>query len=192
MIVYKNLFPRDFVDLQKKKGYVHFLLSKKGKEAFVSERNAELEEAAADCKRELESIKTEIFMKTKELAWAIIGTRFNNSIWGRCSLSNDNNMNLDELELYIQDERGINQDARDEYKRRKAIIEADRKGQIDSKTENWKISISRWSYWIQLLFLHLHLCSLGKIIKYFCKMNLTTMEGQFHMMLFVQMGTSIY
>lgn len=24
MIVYKNLFPRDFVDLQKKKGYVHF------------------------------------------------------------------------------------------------------------------------------------------------------------------------
>lgn len=135
MIVYKNLFPRDFVDLQKKKGYVHFLLSKKGKEAFVSERNAELEEAAADCKRELESIKTEIFTKTKELAWAIIGTRFNNSILGRRSLSNNNNMNLDELELYIQDERGINQDARDEYKRRKAIIEADRKGQIDSETE---------------------------------------------------------
>ena len=48
MIVYKNLFPRDFVDLQKKKGYVHFLLSKKGKKAFASERRAELEEAAAD------------------------------------------------------------------------------------------------------------------------------------------------
>lgn len=138
MIVYKNLFPKDFVDLQKKKGYVHFLLSKKGKEAFVSERRAELEEAAADCKRELKSIKTEIFMKTKELAWAIIGTRFNNAGWGTNSLSNNTNKDLRELELYIENERGISQEAKDEYKKRKAIIEGDRKGQIDFETEKLK------------------------------------------------------
>lgn len=138
MIVYKNLFPKDFVDLQKKKGYVHFLLSKKGKEAFVSERNAELEEAAADCKRELNSIKTEIFMKTKELAWAIIGTRFNNAGWETNSLSNNTNKDLRELELYIENERGISQEAKDEYKKRKAIIEGDRKGQIDFETEKLK------------------------------------------------------
>lgn len=138
MIVYKNLFPKDFVDLQKKKGYVHFLLSKKGKEAFVSERRAELEEAAADCKRELNSIKTEIFMKTKEFAWAIIGTRFNNAGWGTNSLSNNTNKDLRELELYIENERGISQEAKDEYKKRKAIIEGDRKGQIDFETEKLK------------------------------------------------------
>lgn len=138
MIVYKNLFPRDFVDLQKKKGYVHFLLSKKGKEAFVSARKAELEEAAADCKRELEAIKSEIFTRTKELAWAIIGTRFNYADRRAHPLSNNTNKDLHELEYYIENELGISQDARDEYKRRKAIIEGDRKGRIDSENEKLK------------------------------------------------------
>lgn len=31
IITYKNLFPKDFSDLQKRQGYVHFLLSDEGK-----------------------------------------------------------------------------------------------------------------------------------------------------------------
>ena len=135
MIVYKNLFPRDFVDLQKQKGYVHFLLSKRGKDAFVSEKRAELEKEEADCMKKLKAIKAEIFTTTKELAWAIIGTKFNNACWGRTSLSNDTNKDLSALESYIENERGISQDAKDEYKKRKAIVEADRKSQIDSEIE---------------------------------------------------------
>nr|WP_288697255.1 hypothetical protein [uncultured Allisonella sp.] len=135
MIVYKNLFPRDFVDLQKQKGYVHFLLSKRGKDAFVSEKRAELEKEEADCMKKLKAIKAEIFTTTKELAWAIIGTKFNNACWRRTSLSNDTNKDLSALESYIENERGISQDAKDEYKKRKAIVEADRKGQIDSENE---------------------------------------------------------
>ena len=135
MIVYKNLFPRDFVDLQKQKGYVHFLLSKRGKDAFVSEKRAELEKEESDCMKKLKAIKAEIFTTTKELAWAIIGTKFNNACWRRTSLSNDTNKDLSALESYIENERGISQDAKDEYKKRKAIVEADRKGQIDSENE---------------------------------------------------------
>lgn len=137
MIVYKNLFPRDFVDLQKQKGYVHFLLSKQGKEAFISERRAELENEKAGCARKLEDIKNELFTKTKELAWAIIGTRYN-STWGMRRLSDDHNKDLDNLEFYIQNELEIDQDAKDEYKKRKEIVEANNKSRIDTENEKLK------------------------------------------------------
>lgn len=135
MIVYKNLFPRDFVNLQKQKGYVHFLLSKRGKDAFVSEKRAELEKEEADCMKKLKAIKDEVFTKTRELAFAIICMEINANYSAFRRFIDVVHRDLSTIESYIENEQGISQDAKDEYKKRKAIVEADRKSQIDSETE---------------------------------------------------------
>ena len=107
MIVYKNLFPRDFVDLQKQKGYVHFLLSKRGKDAFVSEKRAELEKEEADCMKKLEVIKTEVFTKTRELAFAIICMEINANYSAIRRFIDVVHGDLPTIESYIENERGI-------------------------------------------------------------------------------------
>lgn len=138
MIVYKNLFPKDFVDLQKQQGYVHFLLSKAGKVAFVFERKKELEKEKKEYAKQLESIKNESLDDFNELAWAIIGTKYNKDAWGSRYLSNNTSKDLSELEQYIQNDNGIGQKAKEEYKRRKENLRIKNEYKIDAVSEKWR------------------------------------------------------
>lgn len=138
MIVYKNLFPKDFVDLQKQQGYVHFLLSKAGKIAFASERKKELVKEKKEYAKQLESIKNESLDDFNELAWAIIGTKYDKTAWGSRSLSNNMSKDLSELEQYIQNDNGIGQKAREEYKRRKESLKIKNEHKVDVVSKKWR------------------------------------------------------
>ncbi len=63
MIVYKNLFPKDFVDLQKRQGYVCFLLSKEGKKILVKKRQDVLEKNRANLEKLASEGKTEKYQQ---------------------------------------------------------------------------------------------------------------------------------
>lgn len=138
MIVYKNLFPKDFVDLQKQQGYVHFLLSKAGKVAFVFERKKELEKEKKEYAKQLESIKNESLDDFNELAWAIIGTKYNKAAWGSRYLSNNTSKDLSELEQYIQNDNGIGQKAKEEYKHRKESLRIKNEYKVDAVSKKWR------------------------------------------------------
>ena len=62
MIVYKNLFPKDFVDLQKQQGYVHFLLSKEAKNRLGEQQMQVLNDERGECENALSDIG-ELFAK---------------------------------------------------------------------------------------------------------------------------------
>lgn len=53
MIVYKNLFPKDFVDLQKRQGYVHFLLSKETKNKLREKQTQAINDERRKCENTL-------------------------------------------------------------------------------------------------------------------------------------------
>lgn len=55
MIVYKNLFPKDFVDLQKRQGYVHFLLSKETKNQLREKQTQVINDKRRQCENALSS-----------------------------------------------------------------------------------------------------------------------------------------
>lgn len=55
MIVYKNLFPKDFVDLQKRQGYVHFLLSKETKNKLREKQTQAINDERRKCENTLSS-----------------------------------------------------------------------------------------------------------------------------------------
>jgi len=65
MIVYKNLFPRDFADLQLHKGFVYSVLSSKG--GLVSEVTQGTNEKIASLKASLESAENELFGKESDI-----------------------------------------------------------------------------------------------------------------------------
>lgn len=86
MIVYKNLFPKDFVDLQKQQGYVRFLLSKETKNKLRDKQTQVLNAERTECENALSDIG-ELFSKNKkELAWGILGTNYEKANYYRAEL----------------------------------------------------------------------------------------------------------
>lgn len=65
LVVYKNLFPRDFCDLQLGKGFVYTLFSKKDK--FIKETEREIRAKIAHKKEEVELAKKEQLESVEEL-----------------------------------------------------------------------------------------------------------------------------
>lgn len=60
IIAYKNLFPRDFADLQLNQGFVYTLFSKKGK--FVENEVSEIEREIEEIRNKISSYKNEHLM----------------------------------------------------------------------------------------------------------------------------------
>ena len=123
MIVYKNLFPKDFVDLQKQQGYVRFLLSKETKNKLREKQTQVLNAERTECENVLSGIG-ELFSKNKkELAWGILGTNYEKSNYYRAELEADKNTDLNTLEEHIQNERKIPAEIAKEYEKRKKLLE---------------------------------------------------------------------
>lgn len=65
MIIYKNIFPRDFSDLQLGRGFVHTVFSKK--DEFIKDEQADLEEQIEAVKQVMAGAKKEHLMHVKEV-----------------------------------------------------------------------------------------------------------------------------
>ena len=61
-VIYKNLFPRDFSDLQLNQGFVYHLFS--NKEKFIENERKKLEEKIVECDKEIEEIK-KVYIESK-------------------------------------------------------------------------------------------------------------------------------
>ena len=123
MIVYKNLFPKDFVDLQKQQGYVHFLLSKEAKNRLGEQQMQVLNDERGECENALSDIG-EVFAKNKkELAWGILGTNYKTSTYYRDEIEVDKDTDLTTLEKHIHNERKIPNQIAKEYEKRKKSLE---------------------------------------------------------------------
>lgn len=123
MIIYKNLFPKDFVDLQKQQGYAHFLLSKETKNRLGEQQMQVLNDEMDDCENALSDIG-ELFAKNKkELAWGILGTNYETSTYYRDEIEVDKDTDLTTLEKHIHNERKISNQIAKEYEKRKKSLE---------------------------------------------------------------------
>ncbi|MBR3592847.1 MAG: hypothetical protein IKL46_08345 [Clostridia bacterium] len=76
LIIFKNLYPRDFAELQKETGVVKQAF--KDKESFISKKRQELQDRVNASSKILESIKTEAFSTVKSLKYAFL-----------CEITND-------------------------------------------------------------------------------------------------------
>lgn len=65
IIVYKNLFPRDFSDLQLNKGFVYFLFA--SKEKFIEDKKFLLNSKIAELQNEIKSIENETLKRDAEI-----------------------------------------------------------------------------------------------------------------------------
>lgn len=65
MITYKNLFPRDFAELQLNQGFVYTLFSKKS--VFAAEETERLNQRISEIDKEMETIKSEHLASVEEL-----------------------------------------------------------------------------------------------------------------------------
>lgn len=65
MITYKNLFPRDFAELQLNQGFVYTLFSKKG--VFIAGEIEKLHERISEISKEIDYVKKEHLTSVKEL-----------------------------------------------------------------------------------------------------------------------------
>lgn len=73
IITYKNLFPKDFSDLQKRQGYVHFLLSDEGKNLLLDKLLDDLGNKKSCLEERITQIENEFLKDKREIAWAILG-----------------------------------------------------------------------------------------------------------------------
>lgn len=112
IIAYKNLFPRDFADLQLNQGFVFTLFNKK--ETFIESEIAATKEIINETQRRISSLKNEEHVSMREL----------NAIFADKYLSNYNSWsqkNNDDLADFI--EGHLNGDRKKEYEARKQILE---------------------------------------------------------------------
>ena len=123
MIVYKNLFPKDFVDLQKQQGYVHFLLSKETKNRLGEQQLQVLNDQRGEFENAFSDIGKLFAKNKKELAWGILGTNYETSIYYRDEIKADKDTDLTTLEKHIHNEREIPSQIAKEYEKRKKSLE---------------------------------------------------------------------
>ena len=118
MITYKNLFPRDFSELQLNQGFVFTLFNKK--DEFIADEIEEIENRIEEIQKEIKCSNDEYLISTRELSAAIADKYLRDYNWE----SKDDN----HLSSFILS--NLNGPKREEYVRRKKSIEDKLAGNI--------------------------------------------------------------
>lgn len=111
IITYKNLFPRDFSDLQLNKGFVYTLFNKK--DEFINSEIEEIEKAVAKRQERISSIKDEHLMSVRELNAVFAYKYLRGYAW--------QNKNDNELSSFVMNY--LNGSNKTEYISRKKILD---------------------------------------------------------------------
>lgn len=128
MITYKNLFPRDFSELQLNQGFVYSLFDKK--DEFIKNELEEIENQQEETQKSIDELKTESLVEIRELGAAIAYKYLRNYSWYSYS--------EDDLDDFIM--RYLNGDRLKEYVHRKKIIEDRSAGRISQLEEQiWNL-----------------------------------------------------
>lgn len=128
MITYKNLFPRDFSELQLNQGFVYSLFDKK--DEFIKNELEEIQKQQEDAQKFVDELKTEPLVEIRELSAAFAYKYLKGYHW--YSFSEDN------LDDFIM--RNLNGDRLKEYVHRKKNIENRLSGRIAQLEEQiWNL-----------------------------------------------------
>lgn len=119
IIAYKNLFPRDFADLQLNQGFIYTLFSKKDK--FVEAEITKLEKTIDESQKRVSFIKNEHLVSMRELNAAFADRYLRNYSWSQ--------QNDDALSKFIMNY--LNENNKKEYLSRKQILEDKLNGNSD-------------------------------------------------------------
>lgn len=111
IIAYKNLFPRDFADLQLNQGFIHALFENKDK--FISDEIEDLEKQISDIKKEIQLVKDNKELKIDDL----------NAIYARRYLRNYSwsGYNKNDLQSFLNSY--LNGSGKSEYLEKKQQLE---------------------------------------------------------------------
>lgn len=118
MITYKNLFPRDFSELQLNQGFVFTLFNKK--DEFIADEIEEIENRIEEIQKEIKCSNDEHLISTRELSAAVADKYLSGYNWE----SKDDNHLTSFILSYL------NGPKREEYVRRKKSIEDKLAGNI--------------------------------------------------------------
>ncbi len=118
IIVYKNLFPCDFADLQLNKGFVYTIFD--NKDEFINEETLELQKRINENQHKIDLAKNEHLISIRELNAAIADKYLNNYSW---SHKNDKDLS----DFIMHQLRGDNLN---EYNFRRKILEDKINGKI--------------------------------------------------------------
>jgi hypothetical protein len=116
MITYKNLFPRDFSELQLGKGYVHTVLQYKNDN--TTKKIASLNREISDEQKEIENIKNELFESEADLKTLLITEQLLRNTGIRYYVS------------HVKTEK-FNAEYQKEYDRRKILVQSKTNGRIE-------------------------------------------------------------
>lgn len=111
MITYKNLFPRDFSELQLNQGFVFTLFNKK--DEFIADEIEEIENQIEEIRKNIKCLNDEHLISTRELSAAIADKYLRGYNW---ESKDDNNLSSFILGY-------LNGSKREEYVRRKKSLE---------------------------------------------------------------------
>lgn len=105
IIAYKNIFPRDFSQLQINQGFVHALFAKK--EEFIKDQKTFLETRIEEIEAKIESTNNEHLLSLREISAVFVDKKFNNSslrTLGDTQLADwlKNNLSGNDLQLFNQ------------------------------------------------------------------------------------------
>ena len=125
IITYKNLFPKDFSDLQFNKGFLYFLF--RNKERFIAEQIQDYQFDIAKKKSEYEKIKSEYATTNRELLAIFVDKYFKNS----SGLSKKSD---EDLETYICSY--FNDSQRKEFNERKEKLTSEEEGRLVELSED--------------------------------------------------------
>ena len=128
MITYKNLFPRDFSELQLNQGFVYSLFDKK--DEFIKNELEEIENQQEETQKSIDELKTESLVEIRELGAAIAYKYLRHYNWYLYS--------EDKLDDFIM--QYLDGDHLKEYVHRKKVIEDRLSGRISQLEEQiWNL-----------------------------------------------------
>lgn len=133
LIAYKNLFPRDFADLQLNHGFVYTIFNKK--EEFIESEVLRIEKGIVDKQERITSLQNEQLTSMRELNAAFADKYLRNYSWSQYDDSD-----LSEF-LMIS----LNGNQQNEYAKRKQILEdklQDNSSKLSSKIQNLEESLT--------------------------------------------------
>ena len=119
IITYKNLFPRDFAELQLNQGFVYAIFN--GKDSFIEAEIKEMKENIVERKQKLSAFRDEHLMSLRELNTVFAHEYLNNYTWTHKS---DNDLSYFVINYLSGNEKS-------EYLSRKQILEDKSNGKIE-------------------------------------------------------------
>lgn len=121
IITYKNLFPRDFAELQLNQGFVYAIFN--GKDSFIEAEIKEMKEDIVERKQKLSALRDENLISLRELD-AIFADRCSSNYYYNWSDKDDN-------DLYNYVINNLSGNNKKEYLYRKQILEDKSNGKIE-------------------------------------------------------------